>query len=189
MDSTQYADVATAIAAVLTFLVVGMAFGWRRDRRETRKARSDADLAKLEAERVRIEVERSQREAEQEARAKREFEEEREARPSAEWLSGPTPSPGGHTYTFRIWNRGKVFGDNVTVWIVDADDNDVSEHQVLDQMLDPGDAREITLPVLDGGRPPLKLRSSWRDTSGMHQRESWVRVPAPGEPPPPGSAG
>jgi hypothetical protein len=33
----------------------------------------------------------------------------------------------------------------VTVWIIDADANDVSGHQVLDQMLDPGDAREITL--------------------------------------------
>jgi hypothetical protein len=63
----------------------------------------------------------------------------------------------------------------VSVWLADTDGREVSRRDVLH--LEPGDVPEITFLVRDPGRPPLKLRSSWRDVSGLHERGSLVKVP------------
>lgn len=171
MDATQVAQLMSAVAAVLTLVITGLVFGWRRDRREAQKAQREAQDARLA-------VERATREAAAELRAETEFKEERRARPSAEWVRGPVPENGDQTYTFRIKNRGKVFADDVSVWLVDAFGSELGPRVAVDQMIEPGEVKEITLRVSADGEPPLRLFSSWRDTRGPHQRESRVGIPS-----------
>jgi hypothetical protein len=172
------------ISAILTFLVVGLLFGWRKDRREAREAEGKAqqalDEAQRKAQELALAAERAERETAAERRAQAAFDEERQARPSAELIGGPTLDDGILAYTFRIVNRGKVFADNVTVWLVDTWGSQLGgEPVVLAQMVEPNEAAEVTLHIPADVQPPLRLYSSWRDTSGLHQHESWVKVPAP----------
>ena len=119
MDATQVAQLMSGISAVLTFAVVGVLFGSRRDVREAResesKARQQADEAERRAQDLALAVERAEREATAENRAQSAFDEERQARPSVESMGGPALEDDGLAYTFRVRNRGKVFADNVTL--------------------------------------------------------------------------
>ena len=91
---------------------------------------------------------------------------------------GPTKGDQGVEYRLRVRNRGKVFADAVSVWVVDARGAEVSPRCDLAQMIEPEDAAEVTIRIEGGAEPPLRVYSAWRDSSGLHQRESWVKVPA-----------
>lgn len=188
MDATQVAQLMTGISAVLTFAVVGVLFGSRRDVREAResesKARQQADEAERRAQDLALAVERAEREAAAENRAQSAFDEERQARPSVESMGGPALEDDGLAYTFRVRNRGKVFADNVTLWVVDAFGAKLCEPRNLAQMLEPNDTAVVTLRIPSGATPPLRIYSHWRDMSGLHERESWVEVPHPIRPGP-----
>ena len=183
MDAEQVAQLMTGVSAVLTVLVGVVFFGWRRDKREAReavsKARQQAEEAERRAQDLALSVDRAEREAAAELREQTVFDEERQARPSGASMGGPALEDGDASYAFQVKNRGKVVADNVTLWLVDAFGAQLCEPRHLAQMLEPDETAEITLRIRPDATPPLRVYSRWRDTSGLHQRESWVEVPEP----------
>jgi hypothetical protein len=113
------AQLMSAISAALTLLISGVIFQWRKDRRESHQLRLALRRAKHDLLESRLAVERGEREAAADHGAEIEIDDERQARPSAETIGGPVRRGEGLSYRFRIKNRGKVFADGLTVWLVD----------------------------------------------------------------------
>lgn len=168
----------SAISAALTLLISGVVFQWRKDRRELQQLRQALERAKRDLLESRLAVERGEREA-ADHRAETVFDDERLARPSAEIIVGPVLRGEGLSYRFRIRNRGKVSADGLTVWLVDDAGTEASPPAGPLPKMEPDESHEITLHTHEGAHGALRLYFHWRDPTGFHQRESWVRVPRP----------